>query len=342
MHIRFFFQLFLKALVVAAFFAVVAMVTLAAYGYKYDREANKLEPTGIVFIDGAEGNLHVLLDGKEISTSLPTRVLGVHEGFHGLEVKKAGFLPWSMNIAVTSGLVTQVPFVLLLEEKPDQRFQFAASLKALFPSPVRLVAVFSDSAIVRGKDHAYYLLDSRFKKKTILNLPKGLKDPMFLTDKDSGYGFSGDHEFQHFSLRYGKISSGATESFPYDRTNVRFFRFSEDFSTFLFESNGELIGASRHDDRVQLYTRLARPMQSVSWFYDTHHFIVHFQDELQFCDETFANCYRLTGMDEGDTFAADVRGVYVLRSKEGRLDYLQLVTSERTFLSYISSEQVSL
>lgn len=333
-----------KFLVVAVFFAAVTVLVLAAYGYRYDRQDNKLEPTGIVNVDGVYRDIRVLLDGSTIARSLPVSISGVREGYHHLEIQKDGFLPWGRDLQVTNGMVSSVPFVILLPSDVTTDFKTVVSTKGVYKSATtELVGASTDGLLFRdGTIYSYF--DILRKKKTPLLMPKNIENPVFDLVAMRGYGFN-EGTLRKFTidLKNKKLAVESEEQFPYDRSDLSFIQFTPNFKTFLFLKGGEIasitpdLPGSNH-----LYTRFAEPVKRLSWYYDTNHFVLQVAQKLEFCDDAFSNCYILKSLAERDSYSVAREGIYLYDSANDQVVFQPIFSGASSFLSYIFSEKVSL
>ncbi len=286
MKLRSFLRLCGRFLIVAVFFAAVTVLILAAYGYRYDRQENKLEPTGIVSVDGVYRDVRVLLDGSTIARSLPVSISGVREGYHHLEIQKDGFLPWGRDLQVTNGMVSSVPFVILLPSDVTTDFKTVVSTKGAYKSATaELVGASTDGLLFRdGTNYSYFSILN--KKKTTLLMPKKIESPVFDLVAMRGYGFNeGNLRTFTIDLKNKRLAVESDEPFLYDRSGLSFIQFTPNFKSFLFLKDGEIasitpdVPGSNH-----LYTRLAEPVRRLAWYYDTNHFVLQVAQKLEFCE----------------------------------------------------------
>ena len=330
-----------RILTVLAFVFSATVIVFMAFGFKYDVQQNKIEQTGIIIVNGSNKDLKVLLDGSEIAEVLPARILGVKEGYHSLEVQKEGFLPWKVDVNVINGEVFRVPFVLLAQVDPSAQFKPFMDVAGLFSTPVTLVGASKDSLIFKDATQ-YWFVDPTIKKKTRIDLPRNMEDVVVVPSENRAYGFVGTM-LRAFSLNGSKVKLDHEEEFSYTREGLSFLQFTSNYQEFLFLFKGEIVSILRSsNDKVNFITRFVKPITSLGWFYDTHHFIVHVADKIQFCDETFTNCYVLHQLKSADSFAVDANGIYLYQAKEKKVIFLKLFNAENTFLSYMFSQQVSL
>ncbi|MCX6733932.1 MAG: PEGA domain-containing protein [Candidatus Peregrinibacteria bacterium] len=333
-----------RILTVLAFVFSATIIVFMAFGYTYNPLDKKIEQTGIIVVNGSNTNLHVILDGQEIAKALPARILSVKEGYHSLEISKAGFLPFRLDVNVVNGSVRRVPFVLLVPNDPSKQFTPFADMAGVFQASagkVSLVGASKESLVFKQGD-LYWHVDPLTKKKTRIDVPKNMTELVFEPGLSRLYGFAGT-VLRAFTLRNGKIQLDHEEEFPYTRTGLSFLQFTPNYQQFLFMLNSEIVSITRSEnDKVDFITRFAQTVQKLAWFYDTNHFIVALPKQIQFCDESFTNCYAIHALVEGDSFALDAEGIYLFQQKEKVVQYFKLFSGESTFLSYIFSEQVSL
>lgn len=333
-----------RIVTVLAFVFSATVIVFMAFGYTYNPLDKKIEQTGIIIVNGSNTDLQVILDGQEIAKALPTRILSVKEGFHSLQIAKAGFLPFRLDVNVVNGSVSRVPFVLLVPEKPSDRFTPFADMAGVFQSTagkVSLVGASKENLVFKQGD-LFWNVNPLTKKKTRIDVPKNMTDVVVEPDTQRLYGFAGNL-LRAFSLHNGKIQLDHEEEFPYTRDGLFFLQFTPNYQQFLFMLNSEIVSITRSEnDKVDFITRFAQTIRKLSWFYDTNHFVVALAKQVQFCDESFMNCYELHALAENDSFALDTEGIYLYQSKEKKVIYFKLFSGESTFLSYIFSEQVSL
>lgn len=341
---RTFFRSLYRILTVLAFVFSATVIVFMAFGYRYDPLDQKIEQTGIIVVNGSNANLKVLLDSSEIAKSLPTRILGVKEGFHSLEILKPGFLPFRLDVNVVNGSVYRVPFVLLVPENPSKLFTRFADLGSVFSmssGKITLVGASKESLIFQQGD-IYWHVDPTLKKKARINIPKNMTDLVIEPAKKRLYGFTGNL-LRVFSLKNGGIQLDHEEVFPYTRDGLSFLQFTPNYGQFLFLLENEIVSIIRaENDKVDFITRFAQKLDKLAWFYDTSHFVIFVSGQLQFCDESFTNCFALSDLSRDDSFALDDEMIYIYRAKEKAVFTFKLFSAESTFLSYIFSEQVSL
>ncbi len=336
-------RLGVRCLVFVLFLGAVTFFVLVAYGYRYDRQDNRLEPTGIIAVDGNYREVQVQIDGKVIARNLPVAISGVREGFHRLAVVREGFLPWSKDVQVTNGIVTSVPFVILLPASITTAEKPILSTATLFSSPVELVGASDEGLLFKTATDVYSYVDLLTKKKTALLLPKNTENPIFDLVSKRAYGFHGSL-LRTLKLDVGskKITVSSEDAFAYSRDGLQFLQFSSDFKEFLFYRGGEI--ASILVDVPQserLFTRLGETVKRLSWYYDTRHFVLQVANKLEFCDDSFSNCYVLRDLADTDSYAVTKQGIVLYESKQHQVTVIPLFNGG-AFLSYIFSEQVSL
>lgn len=341
---RTFFRSLYRILTVLAFVFSATVIVFMAFGYRYDPLDQKIEQTGIIIVNGSNADVRVLLDSQEIAKSLPTRILGVKEGFHSLEILKPGFLPFHLDVHVVNGSVRRVPFVLLVPENPSKLFTRFTDLSGVFPvnaGKVTLAGASNESLVFR-QGETYWHVDPTTKKKIRIDIPKNMTDLVIEPAAKRLYGFTGNL-LRAFTLRNGKIQLEHEEIFPYTRDGLSFLQFTPNYGQFLFLLENEIVSIIRaENDKVDFITRFAQKLQKLTWFYDTSHFVISVSGQLQFCDDSFTNCFALTDLAQNDSFALDNEMIYVYRAREKAVFTFKLFSAESTFLSYIFSEQVSL
>lgn len=340
---RFLISLFRRCLVFVLFLAAVSFFVLVAYGYRYDRQENRLEATGIISVDGSYREVQVQIDGKTIARNLPVNISGVREGYHRLAVLREGFLPWSKDIQVTNGMVTSVPYVILLPTSITTAGKPVISTKGLFTTPVELVSASEEGLLFKTSPELYSYVDLLTKKKTILRLPKDTENPVFDLSAKRAYGFHGSMlRTLSIDIRAKKIVIENEEPFAYSREGLQFLRFSPDFKELLFYRGGEI--ASILVDVPQserLFTRLGETVKRLAWYHDTRHFVLQVANKLEFCDDSFSNCYVLRDLADTDSYAVTKQGITLYDSMHDQITVVPLF-NDVAFLSYIFSEQVSL
>lgn len=343
MSFRYLFYLGRRFLVLTLFLGVVTFFILVAYGYRYDRQEHKLQPTGLVIIDGSYSDLSVSLDGVVVGHALPLSIPGVNEGYHHLALARDGYLPWNRDIQVTQGMVTSVPFIILLSDKITTPTPSLFSTKSLFSFPAQLVATSSDGFLFQHDD-SYVFVERATRKKTTLVVPKNLQNLVFNLSAKQGYGFTDSflRKF-HIDLTAKKIIIDSQELFSYSREGLSFVQFSPDFKEFLFLKGGEITSILLNSSRSnRLFTRLAATVNHLWWYRDTKHFVLQVGQKLEFCDDTFSNCYVLRELAKHDSFSITRDAVYIYDSAKQEIFSIPLFIDEHAFLSYIFSQQASL
>ncbi len=338
-----FLRIFARCFVVALFLSVVSVVVLTAYGYRYDREENRLEPTGIIRINGTYQEVQVSLDGLLLAQNLPASISGVKEGFHRLEIAKMGYASWKRDVRVSNGMITNIPFLILVPEDIGAMSKSILSVKDYYKAPVQLVSA-SAEILLFFDGTRYSYVDVLKKKKYPLSSPKELENVVLNIADRSGYAFKGDKLVGlSLDLETRKIAIKREDLFAYSRDGLRFIRFAPGFREFLYEKSGEIASIVLDvSQSKKLFTRLAEPVKNLSWYYDTDHFLLQIGNRLQLCDETFGNCFLIRAMAEQDSYAVADDGIYSYTANTGEVIFLPLLSGVNTFLSYIFSEQVSL
>ncbi len=338
-----FLRIFARCFVVALFFGVVSVVVLTAYGYRYDRQENRLEPTGIIRVNGAYRELQIVLDGTLLAQNLPASISGVKEGFHRLEISKMGYASWRRDVRVQSGMITNVPTLILVPDDVQTASKRVISVKDFFKTPVQLVSA-SPEALIFFDGTRYSYVDIPKAKKYPLSFPKELEGVVLDVTDRAGYAFKKNALVGlSINLETRKISITREDPFSYSREGLQFIRFAPGFQEFLYEKGGEIASIVLNlSQSKKFFTRFAEPVKNLSWYRDTNHFVVQVGDRLQFCDETFGNCFLIRAMMDQDSFSVTQDGIYSYIASTGEVLFLPLSSGENTFLSYIFSEQVSL
>lgn len=108
-----------QILVIALFttFAVVApLVLLFASGYSYNWRKQRIEKTGIIYVDAEPTEAQVLLNGKPVNKPMPVSVSRLLPEEYSVRIQLEGYLPWSKNLTVQSGQTTFAKTVVLLPD----------------------------------------------------------------------------------------------------------------------------------------------------------------------------------------------------------------------------------
>ena len=87
------------------FFTIVPVLALYSAGYRYDFKRNRLEKTGILYIESKPKEAMVYLDGQYKNTT-PSRLTKLLPGKYNVEVRKDDYYPWISEVEVKSNLTT--------------------------------------------------------------------------------------------------------------------------------------------------------------------------------------------------------------------------------------------
>ncbi|MBI3291012.1 PEGA domain-containing protein [Candidatus Falkowbacteria bacterium] len=90
----------------AIFIILAPIIILYSTGYSYNFKKNKLEKTGIIFIESNPKNAQVYIDGKLKKNKTPARFTRMLPGTYKIEVRKDGYHSWSKEMEVKSNLTT--------------------------------------------------------------------------------------------------------------------------------------------------------------------------------------------------------------------------------------------
>ena len=133
----------------AVFFWVLVMlclvtigaIALYSFGYRYNFTRGIFIYTGSVSIKSNPKDVSITVDGKSVDTQASTinnsyHITGLNPGPHLVMVSAPGYLPWSKEAIVTSGISTEFWNVLLTRETyPEKTYPTSTFIQKIYPSP---------------------------------------------------------------------------------------------------------------------------------------------------------------------------------------------------------------
>jgi hypothetical protein len=123
---------FLVLFLFSTFFVVAPLVLSFASGYRYSWTKNRIEKTGIIYVDAVPDEAEVWLNGKRVPRSLPVSVPRLLPEDYEVSVRLAGYLPWSKMLSVQSGQTTFAKTIHLLPDALPQLNTTANITKSAF------------------------------------------------------------------------------------------------------------------------------------------------------------------------------------------------------------------
>ncbi len=154
------------------FIAGAIFVAFYSNGWRFNFNTFRFQKTGAIFIETKPKNVLIEINGKTFpDQSGPltsgTLIRNLLPETYQINIKKAGFRPWSKNLKVEPGLVTEALNVVLIPEKIETKLFFNnESVSDFWISP--------KEKIVFEKENKLYFYDANFSK------PIKLKGDKFL------------------------------------------------------------------------------------------------------------------------------------------------------------------
>lgn len=99
------------------FFLVSApLVMLYTMGFRYNRNKNKIEKTGILRVESRPSNADLSLDGRDTARKTPTSFFRLLPEDYRIRIWKEGFLPWEKTLSVRSEDTTFAEVITLFQD----------------------------------------------------------------------------------------------------------------------------------------------------------------------------------------------------------------------------------
>lgn len=90
---------------ILAFVVITPLVILYTAGYRYNFKKNKIEKTGILYLESSPKDAKIFINGK-FKDETPTRFSKMLPDTYQIEVIKDGYHPWEKNVEIRSNLTT--------------------------------------------------------------------------------------------------------------------------------------------------------------------------------------------------------------------------------------------
>ncbi|HLC89617.1 MAG TPA: PEGA domain-containing protein [Patescibacteria group bacterium] len=103
MHLKY--RRILYLIFITLFLLIAPILIIDATGYRYNFKKNRLEKTGILYLDSQPHGALIYLNGKYQDTT-PTRFSRLLPEKYFTEIRKEGFYVWQQNLEVKSNLTT--------------------------------------------------------------------------------------------------------------------------------------------------------------------------------------------------------------------------------------------
>ena len=97
------------------FFIITPLLTLYAAGYRYNFKKNKIEKTGILYIDSKPRDALIFINDK-YEDKTPTRFTKLLPNIYYVKVEKEGYYPWQKELEVKSNLTTFAKNIILFKK----------------------------------------------------------------------------------------------------------------------------------------------------------------------------------------------------------------------------------
>lgn len=113
-----------SANILAALFIIGAAVLIVLYsqGYRFDKDENKLQKTGVITVNGAPLLSDLYLNGKK-EGRIPHSISSLREGIYDLKVSRKGYKSWNKKAPVYAEK-SSILYAYLLKESPDKEVVF--------------------------------------------------------------------------------------------------------------------------------------------------------------------------------------------------------------------------
>jgi hypothetical protein len=103
-------------LLISIFVVSGPIVLLFASGYRYNWHKQRIEKTGIIYIDAEPTDAEIYLNGKKIKKSIPASISRLLPEDYVMEIKSSGYLSWTKTLAVKSGQTTFAKTIILIKD----------------------------------------------------------------------------------------------------------------------------------------------------------------------------------------------------------------------------------
>ncbi len=135
-------------------FFLIASVALVLYGtgYRYNHSKRTLEKTGELIMETQPKGASVLMDGKDIGKKTPLHLKYILPGTYRLTITKEGYLPFTREISISSGLVAIVNDVVLIKD-------LGVALLFSHPDTIKGISAITQESIFFTTDKSFFIYD---------------------------------------------------------------------------------------------------------------------------------------------------------------------------------------
>lgn len=124
---------------IVAFLIIAPIITLYATGYSYSFKKNKIEKTGIIFIESEPKDAEVFING-EYKKNTPAKFRRVLPDVYEVTVSKEGYHSWKKELRVESNLTTFANDIVLFKNTlPINIVEGEINIFTLSPDRTKLV-----------------------------------------------------------------------------------------------------------------------------------------------------------------------------------------------------------
>lgn len=102
--------------------AAAVLIVLYSQGYRFDKDDNKLEKTGVITINGAPLFSDLYLEGKK-EGKIPHSISSLSEGTYEVMVSRKGYQDWKKKVAVYPEK-SSIVYAYLLKSQPEKETVF--------------------------------------------------------------------------------------------------------------------------------------------------------------------------------------------------------------------------
>lgn len=101
-------------------FAILAtFLVLEAYGYRLNRQTWKLQPTGVIVLNGLPRQIELAVNGQiSPDTTLPIKLAKILPGQYDISIKKPDYQTWSKTFILSGGQAIEDDHIQLFLSEP--------------------------------------------------------------------------------------------------------------------------------------------------------------------------------------------------------------------------------
>lgn len=106
----------LAYLLIGFFLMSAPLVVLYTMGFRYNRNKNKIEKTGILRVESRPSNADILLDERDTLRTTPASFFRLLPEDYRIRIEKSGFIPWEKTLTVHSEETTFAEVITLFQD----------------------------------------------------------------------------------------------------------------------------------------------------------------------------------------------------------------------------------